>query len=192
MQDYVYWIGLPALGAAFSWLAAGLLRDLMAPSVAAGLLLSPVALGMSADAVTGAMTKPGPRLVSAGPHCFGPRGYGPLAALPPGVALAELDLGPFILVQTHHATVAAPYHRMWPVILAHHQAWNAPPSMAEARVRALGATYVVDCPPYPMVVDPGSFGDLLRKGRVPPWLEPLSRPGAVLSIYRLRPVAAGR
>jgi hypothetical protein len=192
MQDYVYWIGLPALAAAFSYLAARFFKDLMAISVIAGLMLSPVVLGGTADTVTGALTRPGPRLINAGPHCFGPRGYAPLAALPPGVVFSELDLGPFVMVQTPHAVIAAPYHRMWPVILAHHQAWNAKPPLAEARVRALGATYVVDCPPYPMVVDPGSFGDLLRKGRVPSWLERLSRPGSVLSIYRLRPVAAGR
>lgn len=192
MQDYVYWIGISALGAAFSWLAAGLLRDLLVPSAVASLLLSPVVLGGTAESATAALTRPGSRLVNAGPHCFGPRGYAALAALPPGVVFTELDLGPFILAQSRHAVVAAPYHRMWPVILAHHQAWNARPSQAESRVRALGADYVVDCKPYPMVVDPGSFGSLLRKGTAPPWLERLSSPGAVLTIYRVRPVAAGR
>jgi hypothetical protein len=74
-------------------------------------------------------------------------------------------------------------------ILALHQAWDAPPAVAEARVRALGAAYVVDCPPYPMAVGPSGFGPALRKGPSPPWLRLLSSPGAVLTIYRVLPPA---
>ena len=105
----------------------------------------------------------------------------------PGVVLSETDLGSFILAYTHHSAIAAPYHRMTWGILAGHQALNAPPNLAEARVRRLGASYVVDCPPYSMMVDETSFGARLRKGETPSWLEPLSAPRATLKIYRVRP-----
>jgi hypothetical protein len=72
-------------------------------------------------------------------------------------------------------------------IIADHAAFSAPPAQAEAKVRALGATYVVDCPAYPMIADAGGFGDRLRHGSVPAWLEPLSKPKAILTIFRVRP-----
>jgi len=95
-------------------------------------------------------------------------------------------MGPYILALTRHRVLAAPYHRLWQGILASHQAFNAPPTAAEARVRALGADYVVDCPPYPMFLDAGSFGERLRKAPPPPWLKIVSAPKAALTIYQVR------
>jgi hypothetical protein len=103
--------------------------------------------------------------------------------------MSETDLGPYILAFTPHSSLAAPYHRMSWGILAAHQAFDAPPAQAEARVRALGVTYIMDCPPYPMMVPPPSFGGRLRQGDTPAWLEALSGPKDVLKIYRVRPLA---
>jgi hypothetical protein len=190
MQDYVFWIGVPAMGAAASHLARRYLRDLMLPSAAVLVALSPVALGTAAEAMTKATTKPGPRLINSGPRCFDPRVYPPLAALPHGMVLAPIDLGPFILVATRQSVEVAPYHRLSNQILAAHLVFAGPPAQAEARVRALGANLIVDCPPYPLTVSAGSFGDELRKRPPPGWLQVLSRPGAVLKIYRVKPPPA--
>ena len=188
MQDYVFWVGTPALGAALSHFAARRLRDLMVPSVVLALVVSPEALGVAASSVIGLKTKAGhDTLAPARAACFAMRSYTVLAGLPKGVVLSEQDLGAFILALTPHATIAAPYHRLSASILAAHNALNAPPALAEARVRALSVTYVVDCPPYPMSVAPGSFGARLRAGQTPAWLEPLSAPKATLKIYRVRP-----
>jgi hypothetical protein len=187
MQDYVYWLGLPAFAAALSWIAARRLRDLMLPSVVAALVLSPAALGAAVENGVNLMHVKRPHLVNPGPRCFARWNYGQLALLPPGNVLAPQDLGPFILVYTRDSAVAAPYHRMSNQILAVHNVWDGPPAQAEARVRALGADYVVDCPPYPIMADPGTFGALLRKGPPPAWLETLSPPKSTLKIYRLRP-----
>lgn len=189
MQDYVFWIGLPAMGAALSYLASRFLKDLMVPSAAAALLLSPIVWGAMGHGAARAVARPGPAPVNAGPRCFSPRAYGELARLPPGDVLAVQDLGPFILVSTPQSVVVAPYHRMSHEILAAHLAFDAPAAEAESRVRALGADYVVDCPPYQTYTSAGSLNDLLRTGGPPPWLERVSRPGAVLTIYRLRPPA---
>ena len=187
MQDYVFWIGVPVLGAAVSLIAERRLADLMVPSLVAATVLSPSLLGGAAGAAANVVAPdrdpPPPKLEK----CSRPSAYRALAALPPGVVLSETDLGSFILAYTRHSAVAAPYHRMTWGILAGHQALNAPPALAEARVRRLGATLVVDCPPYPMVVDDGSFGARLRNGETPSWLEPLSAPGATLTVFRVRP-----
>ena len=188
MQDYVFWVGTPVLGAALSRLAARRLRDLMVPSVVLALVFSPVSLGVAASSAVGLKTKAGhDALAPARAACFAERSYAPLAGLPRGVVLSEQDLGAFILALTPHATIAAPYHRLSASILAAHNALNAPPAVAEARVRRLGVTYVVDCPAYPMYAARGSFGAGLRAGQTPAWLEPLSTPKATLKIYRVRP-----
>ncbi len=190
MQDYVFWIGTPVLGAALSWIAARRLRDLMVPSVVLATVFSPLAFGMATAWAIGLKQKAGhDTLAPARAACFGQRAYTALAVLPKGVVLSEEDLGAFVLAFTPHATIAAPYHRLASRILAAHNALNAPPVLAEARMRSMGVTYVVDCPPYPMSVDKGSFGDHLRAGQTPPWLQALSAPKATLKIYRVRPAA---
>lgn len=189
MQDYVFWVGTPVLGAALSRLAARRLGDLMVPSVVLAVIASPEGLGLATSTMMGLKDKPGHDILApARAACFAERSYAELAGLPKGVVLSEQDLGAFILALTPHATIAAPYHRLSASILAAHNAFNAPPALAEARVRALSVTYVVDCPPYPMYADQGSFGARLRAGQTPAWLEPLSTPKATLRIYRVRPL----
>jgi hypothetical protein len=122
---------------------------------------------------------------SPGPRCFDPGAFAPLARLPPGLVLASPDFGPYVLAFTHHGVVTAPYHRLWREILAAHQAFNASPVRAQARVRGLGARYVIDCPPYPMFLDQGSFGARLRASPAPSWLTRLSPPGATLAVYEV-------
>jgi hypothetical protein len=190
LQDYVFWIGIPALGAALSLIAQRWLRDLMIPSFVLALVLAPSLVGEAAEAAVTAISRPAKGHAAqqrAIGRCYAPAAYRPLAALPPGLVLSETDLGSFILAFTRDSAVSAPYHRMSGSIIAAHAALDAPPAQAEARVRGLHATYVVDCPPYPMIVSTGSFGDRLRKGDTPAWLELLSKPGAVLRIFRVRP-----
>ena len=189
MQDYVFWIGVPVLGAAYSWLAQRWLRDRMVPSLAAAMTLSPVLIGSLVGQATDTVAAPFKPPVDAGPRCFDQRAYGPLSRLPPGRVLASQDLGPYILATTRHSVVTAPYHRLSAAILAAHEAFDAPPALAEARVRRLGADYVIDCPPYPMMIGPNSFGARLRTAPPPAWLAPLSARGAALQIYRVRPPA---
>ena len=63
--------------------------------------------------------------------------------------------------------------------------------VTEEGVRALHADYVVDCPPYPIMAGPGSFGVSLRKGPPPSWLENLSSAKSTLKIYRVLPAKGG-
>jgi hypothetical protein len=191
MQDYVFWLGAPAMGAAASFLAARRLGDLMVPSFLVLLALAPTVDGLAIETALKAAARPAPKLINSGPRCFGQKAYGPLAALPPGLVLAPQDLGPFIVAFTHHSVIAAPYHRMAAQILAVHRFWNAAdPATADAALRAVHPDYVVDCPPYPLTAGPKSFSAALRHGVTPPWLRRISPPNFRLQVYRVLPPAA--
>jgi hypothetical protein len=189
MFDYVYWFGAPALAAASSRLSDRYLKGLMVPTVAACIALGPLPIGLlvsfalKSQAAAAGAAGPAPRQ-----RCSDVAAYRPLAALPPGVVLSGIDLGSHILANTPHSVLVAPYHRIAPMILAAHQAMDAPAGPAEAKVRALGADYIVDCPGSYLGLGPASLGRALRAGQVPPWLQRLSAPSATLQIYRVLPL----
>jgi hypothetical protein len=68
-----------------------------------------------------------------------------LAALPPGLVAADLELGPYIVALTPHRVVAAPYHRLEKAIIANHAILAGPPNESQARLRTLGVTYIALC-----------------------------------------------
>jgi len=196
MQDYIYWFGIPVLAAAISLAAEVRLKGLMLPTLTAAIVLSPVCvaaaiIGLS-DLAPGGKARAAAGRPAPPDHCYDIATYRPLAALPPGVVLGEIDLGPFILAETKDSVLAAPYHRMSWGILAAHEAEAAKPADAEAKVRALRVDYVVECPANPLRVGGDSFEAGLRKGAVPGWLTKVSAPGDVLQIYRVLPAAPAR
>jgi hypothetical protein len=184
MCDYVWWFGAPTLAAALSVASQRWLGDRMVPSVVMSICLSPLFVG--ALAATGANAI-WPIANSTEPtrHCSDVTAYRQLASLPPGVVLSEIDLGPHIIANTSDSAIAAPYHRITGAILASHQALAAPPGLAESKVKALGADYIVDCPFSYLGVPEGSLGRDLREGKTPAWLQRLSGPTAPLQIYRV-------
>ena len=115
------------------------------------------------------------------------RSTAPLAALPPGVVLGEIDLGPFILAHTADSVMAAPYHRMSWGIWKAYEALGGPTALTQARLKAMNISYVVDCRTNALRVNPNGFEGDLRRGRIPPWIERLSSPDQTLQIYRLKP-----
>jgi hypothetical protein len=107
--------------------------------------------------------------------------------LPAGVVLAEPNLGPFVLANTQDSAISAPYHRMTWGILAAHNALATPTAQAEGGVRALHASYIVDCPVHALRAPAASLAADLRRGNPPAWLQRLSRPGEPLQIYGVTP-----
>ncbi|HZZ36713.1 MAG TPA: hypothetical protein VFE03_13405 [Caulobacteraceae bacterium] len=188
MGDYVYWFGFPVLAAAASVIAARRLKDLMVPTVLAAAVASPLviflAITLCADAI---WPRPAAPPTPSARACFATAAYARLAALPRGLVLGETDLGPYVLANSPHSAVTAPYHRLSASILAAHEAQAAPPPLAEARVRALGADYVLACRDLPTVSAPASLAGQLRLGQAPPWLERLTPLTETLQIYRVRP-----
>jgi hypothetical protein len=202
MEDYEFWFGIPTLAAAIGWLASVAWRGAMIPTAVASLVLSPVLLAIGVDdglklipkkptpvqvtAQTKVAAKPAPKF-GISDQCFEVRAYGPLAHLPPGVVLGEIDLGPFVLAHTSDPVLAAPYHRMSWGIWKAYEALGGPSSMAQARLKALNVAYVADCQLNPLRVNPNGFEGDLRRGHIPAWIEHITPPNQIIQIYRVRP-----
>jgi hypothetical protein len=187
MQDYVYWFGMPALAATLGLLGERWLKGRMLPVLLTSLILSPICLAVAAAGLIDLAPKPAVAQTAPDTACYADTAYQPLSKLPPGLVLAEIDLGPFILADTRDSVLSAPYHRMSWGILSAHQAQDAAPADAEAKVRALKVDYVVECPANPLRVGPNSFEADLRRGLVPVWLQKVSGPADRLQIYRVAP-----
>jgi len=180
MEDYGLWFGAPAVAVALADLGAWAFKDRLLPVSLMAVLLAPASVANAAILALDYGHPPSPGPID---RCYNTLRYGPLARLPAGVVLAEPNLGPFVLANTAHAAISAPYHRMTWGILAAHDALTAPAARAEGAVRALRVTYIVDCPAHALRAPAGSLAADLRQGRPPVWLQPLSRPDQPLQIY---------
>src|SRR5262245_34444517 len=98
------------------------------------------------------LTKPGGTPVELGAldrTCFRSPNVRRLAALPPGLIAADIDLGAHIVALSPHRVVAAPYHRLDKGILANHAILYGTPDQAMPLLRNLGVGYVVLCTDHP-------------------------------------------
>jgi hypothetical protein len=68
-----------------------------------------------------------------------------LAKLPKGFVVANVDFGPYIVALTRHDVLSAPYHRIDGAIVESIRILRASPEIAEQKLRALDADYVVAC-----------------------------------------------
>ena len=126
------------------------------------------------------------------PHaCQRSADYAPLARLPRGLVLAFIDAGPFLLMETPHAVLAAPYHRNLKGNAAMFDVFLAAPADAAARITALGVDYVAFCPGAPeryhyALRAPEGLAATLSRGEVPDFLERIALEGTDLAVYRPR------
>ena len=120
--------------------------------------------------------------------CFLSHNVRALAALPPGLIAAELDLGPYIVALTPHRVLAAPYHRLDKAILANHAILAGAPAPALAKARTLGIRYVALCADQPNAAPGPSLREKLLAGEIIPSLTELTRdPGAPIRIWGVKP-----
>lgn len=117
--------------------------------------------------------------------------YAPLATLPRGRVLAFIDSGPFILMQSGHAVLAAPYHRNQAGNVAMLDMFLAAPNDAKLRMAARGIDYVAFCPGAPerynyVARAPASLVAALSRSDVPGFLERIPLDGTDLVVYRVR------
>jgi hypothetical protein len=160
------------------------------------LLLNPVALlalgnGVARAVGADAVTKQ--RIISAGATgtCQRARDYAPLARLPRGRVLAVIDSGPFILMQSDDAVLAAPYHRNQAGNLAMLDMFLSALDDAKRLMTAHDIAYVVFCrgapESYHYAADaPAGLAAALSRGNVPSFLERISLDDTGLIIYRVR------
>ena len=128
---------------------------------------------------------------TAGGRC---PGFGNLVALnryPPATILSFIDLGPRIIVVTHHKAVAGPYHRNGDAILDVQHAFGGSPEQFRAIAAKHGAGLLLICPNMAESTiyrarNPGGFYDRMAKGETFPFLTQLPLPkGSPLRLYRI-------
>ena len=102
-----------------------------------------------------------------------------------------VDLGPRLIVLTHHDAIAGPYHRNGAAILDVQHAFGGTAERARAIMKRHGATLLLICPNAAESTnyrarDPGGFYDQLAHDRIPAWLTPLPLPrGSPLRLFRI-------
>ncbi len=105
----------------------------------------------------------------------------PIAQLPKATILTFVDLGPRLIVATHHSAIAGPYHRNGQAILDVHHAFRGSFDQAHAIARRHRATLVLICPNMSESTiyasqTPNGFYARLARGDVPGWLAPVALP----------------
>jgi hypothetical protein len=197
LLSYANWFAIPIVAAAVAD-ATVIWRRLLVPTVLAATLVSPAPATAAIVGLASLATAPqrGELPAAASPiatdaKCSDHAAFGRLRRLPPGLALADPDLGPFILVETPHAVLAGPYHRLVQGLTQTFQLFSEPLDKARTDLIARNIAYVVACPDeankadHAMIGPHGLLGALDR--RTPPaWLEPLSRSEERLQVYAVR------
>ena len=130
----------------------------------------------------------------AGPGCGTDQSLVALDMLPSGLILADQDLGPSILLHSHHGVVAAPYHRAITGLIAAVEGLSGDEATLKRALATSGATYLVVCTSGVTSKDPAmtSFARRLAEGTATaPWLERLPLAGTPLAAWRVRLAGQG-
>ena len=102
----------------------------------------------------------------------------PIARQPKGMVFTFIDLGPRLIVTTHHDAVGGPYHRNDRMIVDVMTAFRGSEAKAHRIIDEYRSDYVLICPMMStatifMTEAPGGFYTQLDKGKVPAWLQPV-------------------
>ncbi len=124
----------------------------------------------------------------AGARCASLPAMRSLNRLAPTVMFTHVDLGPRLIVTTHHSAIAGPYHRNGDAILGVHHGFQGSADQFRAIARRHGARVLMICPNMAETTvyrarAPNGFYARLAKGQVPRWLTPIPMPNR--SPYRL-------
>jgi hypothetical protein len=106
-------------------------------------------------------------------QCRSPAAIATLAALPQGIVLSSLNFGAPILLLTHHAALAAPYHRDPAALLNGIVPFEGDADTLRAEMDRTGATYLFLCRDQTFA-DGASQADRLARGETVAWLEPVA------------------
>ncbi|MFV0624094.1 AcrB/AcrD/AcrF family protein [Sphingomonas sp. ac-8] len=130
-------------------------------------------------------------------RCMSVSALAQLDRFPAATMFTHVDLGPRLIVATHHDGITGPYHRNERPILDVHHAFQGSAAAFRPIAARYGATYLLTCPNVAETTlyrsrAPGGFYSQLAKGRVPAWLEPVALPkGSPFRLWRIR-YAAGK
>ena len=123
--------------------------------------------------------------------CRIPRDLEVLAALPKGRVFNEIDLGPAILVHTHHSVVSGPYHRATQGIQDAIVGFMAQPHNFRDAPAIAESDYIAICADGAQArlsrSNPAGLAQRLVNGMIPDWLDRLpGEPGSRLLVFRIR------
>lgn len=121
------------------------------------------------------------KVVEANRSCSSLVNIAPIHRLPKAMIFTFIDLGPRMIVATHHDVVGGPYHRNDKAIADAMKAFRGDEAQAHRIVREYHSDYVLICPHMStatifMSEAPKGFYGQLTKGKVPAWLEPVELP----------------
>ncbi len=124
-----------------------------------------------------------------GADCTAPETLSQLAALPPGLIIAPIDAGAYILGATGHRVLAAPYHRNNAGNRAAYDFWRASPAIALSHAIALRADYVLACPDAfgGIALDKTSMARRLDAGEPVAGLAQIPLRASAARLYRVLP-----
>lgn len=116
-----------------------------------------------------------------GPACPSAAALAPVGDLPRGTVLAPVDLGPRLIVMTHHDAIAGPYHRNGPAMLDIFHAFREDAGRMAETVARYDVDYVLLCPKISGEKlygsdDSESMYAQLMAGTPPDWLERVELP----------------
>jgi hypothetical protein len=179
-------MALPAATALIVLVAAPWFRSpklwLHAVAVALVLLgfgaLVPVGVGMVPDDKKPAIAS---KVSTANRLCPSLPALAPIARQPKGMIFTFIDLGPRLIVATHHDAIGGPYHRNDRMIADVMTAFRGDEAQAHRIIKEYGSTYLLTCPNMStatifMAETPKGFYAQLEKGKVPAWLKRVDLP----------------
>jgi hypothetical protein len=121
------------------------------------------------------------RVAKANQNCPSMAALAPINAQPRGTVFSFIDLGPRLVVATHHDAIGGPYHRNDRAIADVMKAFRGDERQAYRIVREYGGDYLLVCPDmstatiFMSEAPTGFYGQLVR-GKVPAWLQPVELP----------------
>lgn len=129
-------------------------------------------------------------------ECSDPRELGQLNALPSGETVSPFDLGPALLMHTHHAVTATGHHRAEPAMADVLNIYLSEPGVARVLAQARGAEYLLLCPDMSEAKvyarsRPNGLAARLMRGEPPGWLQPVAGfSEGPLQVWRIRPAGS--
>ena len=196
LMPYAMWIAIPIIAVWSARLPAAMAIEARFVRIGTAVLVSQATLVFLFGTLVAAFSnvKADSRQALATPTktCQRTSEHLALASLPPGVVAGEVDLGPYIALNSKHKVVAAPYHRLDESIVLVYRIFGSRPEQAKVLLREVGASYVVVCQREAAAIERLQQGTLmyaLQSGADVQFLEPVA-PGTkqdALKIWRVRP-----
>lgn len=120
-------------------------------------------------------------VAAANRRCPSMAALAPINAQPKGTIFTFIDLGPRLIVATHHDAIGGPYHRNDKAIADVMKAFRGDEMQAHRIITEYQSDYLLVCPDmstatiFMSEARNGFYGQLMN-GKVPAWLQPVALP----------------